>query len=94
MKLKPLDDRIVIKKCDVEEKTKSGLLLPSSAKEAPQFAEVVEIGDKILKSEKKSANIKVGDLVIYSKYAGTDVKIDSEEFTIVKYSDVLAVVEK
>ena len=93
MKLKPLDDRIVIKKCDVEEKTKSGLLL-SSAKEAPQFAEVVEIGDKILKSEKKSANIKVGDLVIYSKYAGTDVKIDSEEFTIVKYSDVLAVVEK
>lgn len=94
MKLKPLDDRIVIKKCDVEEKTKSGLFLPSSAKEAPQFAEVVEIGDKILKSEKKSANIKVGDLVIYSKYAGTDVKIDSEEFTIVKYSDVLAVVEK
>lgn len=64
------------------------------SKEAPQFAEVVEIGDKILKSEKKSANIKVGDLVIYSKYAGTDVKIDSEEFTIVKYSDVLAVVEK
>lgn len=78
----------------LKKKTKSGLLLPSSAKEAPQFAEVVEIGDKILKSEKKSANIKVGDLVIYSKYAGTDVKIDSEEFTIVKYSDVLAVVEK
>lgn len=93
MKLKPLGDRLVIKKVEVEEKTKSGIVLPSTAKEQPSIAEIVAIGDDIVNDEKKKDTIKVGDKVIFSKYAGTEIKVDGEELTILKLSDILAVVE-
>lgn len=93
MNLKPLGDRVVIKKVEVEEKTKSGIVLPSSAKEQPQMAEVLAIGSDIENDEKKKEQIKVGDKVIFSKYAGTEIKVDDEELTILKLSDILAVVE-
>ncbi|MFS8540844.1 MAG: co-chaperone GroES [Tissierellales bacterium] len=93
MKLRPLGDRVVIKLVEAEEKTKSGIVLPSSAKEQPQMAEVIAIGADILNDEKKKDQIKVKDKVIFSKYAGTEVKIDGEEYTILKLNDILAVVE-
>ncbi|QQY80135.1 chaperonin GroES [Keratinibaculum paraultunense] len=93
MNLKPLGDRVVIKKLEAEEKTKSGIVLPSSAKEQPQMAKVVAIGADILNDEKKKNQIKEGDTVIFSQYAGTEVKIDGEEYTILKLNDILAVVE-
>lgn len=93
MKLKPLADRIVIKKVEVEEKTKSGIVLPGTAQEQPQIAEVVAIGDDIKNDDKKKDQIAVGDKVIFSKYSGTEIKVDGEEVTILKLSDVLAVVE-
>lgn len=93
MKLKPLGDRIVIRKMEAEEKTKSGIVLPSQAKEAPLMAEVVAIGQDILNDEKKKDQIKIGDKVIFSTYAGTQVKIDNEEVSILKLADILAVVE-
>lgn len=93
MNLKPLGDRIVIKKVEVEEKTKSGIVLPSSAKEQPQMAEVVAIGADITNDEKKKDQLKVGDKIIFSKYAGTEIKVDNEEITILKLADILAVVE-
>ncbi len=93
MNLKPLGDRVVIKKVEAEEKTKSGIVLPSSAKEQPQMAKVIAIGADILNDEKKKDQIKEGDTVIFSQYAGTEVKIDGEEYTILKLNDILAVVE-
>jgi chaperonin GroES len=93
MNLRPLGDRVVIKLVEVEEKTKSGIVLPSSAKEQPQMAEVIAIGADIVNDEKKKDQIKVNDKVIFSKYAGTEVKIDGEEYTILKLNDILAVVE-
>lgn len=93
MNLRPLGDRVVIKKVEVEEKTKSGIVLPGSAKEEPQMAEVVAVGSDILNDEKKKDEIKVGDKVIFSKYAGSEVKLDGEEFNILKLSDILAVIE-
>ncbi|NMB28257.1 MAG: co-chaperone GroES [Tissierellia bacterium] len=93
MNLKPLGDRVVIKKIEAEEKTKSGIVLPSSAKEQPQMAEIVAIGADITNDEKKKDQIKVSDKVIFSQYAGTEVKIDGEEYTILKLNDILAVVE-
>ncbi|MDD2446456.1 MAG: co-chaperone GroES [Tissierellia bacterium] len=93
MSLKPLGDRVVIKKLEVEEKTKSGIVLPSSAKEQPSMAEVIAIGDEITNDEKKKDQIKVGDTIIFSKYSGTEITIDEEEVTILKLSDILAVVK-
>jgi len=93
MNLRPLGDRVVIKLVEAEEKTKSGIVLPSTAKEQPQMAEVVAIGADILNDEKKKDQIKVKDKVIFSKYAGTEVKIDGEDYTILKLNDILAVVE-
>lgn len=93
MNLKPLGDRVVIKLVEAEEKTKSGIVLPSSAKEQPQMAEIIAIGADILNDEKRKDQIKVNDKVIFSKYAGTEVKIDGEEYTILKLNDILAVVE-
>jgi chaperonin GroES len=93
MNLRPLGDRIIIKKVEVEEKTKSGIVLPSTAKEQPMMAEIVAIGDEILNDEKKKEQVKVGDRVIFSKYAGTEVKVDGVELTILKLMDILAVVE-
>lgn len=93
MNLKPLGDRIIIKKVEVEERTKSGIVLPSSAKEQPQMAEILAIGADITNDEKRKDQVKVGDKVIFSKYAGTEIKIDGDEITILKLSDILAVVE-
>jgi chaperonin GroES len=93
MNLKPLGDRVVIKKVEAEEKTKSGIVLPSSAKEQPQMAEVIAIGADITNDEKKKEQIKTGDTVIFSQYAGTEIKLDGEELTILKLSDILAVVQ-
>ena len=93
MNLKPLGDRVVIKKVEAEEKTKSGIVLPSSAKEQPQMAKVIAIGADIINDEKKKDQIKVGDTVIFSKYSGTEIKVDGEELTVLKLSDLVAVVE-
>lgn len=94
MFLKPLDDKIVIKKVEIEETTASGIVLPSSAKEEPNIAEVVAIGKEILDDEKRKDEIAVGDRVIFSKYAGTEIELEKEKFIILKYSDILAVIVK
>lgn len=94
MNIKPLGDRVVIKKIEAEEKTSSGIVLPSSAKEEPQMAEVLAIGGDITNDDKKKDQIKVGDKVIFSKYAGTEIKVDKEEVTILKLNEILAVVNK
>lgn len=97
MNIKPLGDRVVIKKVEAEERTKSGIVLPSSAKEQPQMAEVLAIGEGVTSDEKKENQIrnqiKVGDKVIFSQYAGTEVKLDEEELTIISLNDILAVLE-
>ncbi len=93
MTVKPLGERVVIKMVEAEEKTKSGIVLPGTAKEKPQIAEVIAVGAGITSDEKKKDEIKVGDKVIFSKFAGTEVKVDGEELIIIKLSDVLAVIE-
>ncbi len=93
MNVRPLGARLVIEKVEAEEKTASGIVLPSSAQEAPQFAKVVAVGAEITDDEKKKDEVKVGDKVIYSKYSGTEVKIDGKELILVKFADVLAVLE-
>ena len=90
MNIKPLGERVVIKKLEAEEKTKSGIVLTGSAKERPQEAEVVAVGPG---TEEVKMEVSVGQKVIYSKYAGTEVKLEDEEFIIVKQNDILAVVE-
>ncbi|MBQ7169620.1 MAG: co-chaperone GroES [Synergistaceae bacterium] len=96
MKLKPLGDRIVVKVLEREEKTKSGLFLPDTAKEKPTEGEVLAVGTgKILDNgQKQPVEVKVGDRIIFSKYAGTEVKLDGEELVIFSERDVLAIVEK
>ena len=94
MTIKPLADRVVVKTVEAEETTKSGILLAGSAKEKPQIAEVVAVGPGGLVDGKEVVmTVKVGDKVITSKYAGTEVKCDGIEYNIVKQSDILAVVE-
>lgn len=95
MNIRPLGDRVVIKAIALEEKTKSGIVLPDTAKEKPQEGEVVAVGSgKLLESgEKLALEVKAGDRVIYSKYAGTEVKKDGEEYLILSERDILAVVE-
>ena len=90
MKLVPLGDRVVLKQLKAEETTKSGIVLPGQAKEKPQQAEVVAVGPG---TEKVKMEVKVGDQVIYSKYAGTDEKLEDEEFIVVKQEDILAIVD-
>lgn len=93
MKLVPLGDRVVLKQLAAEETTKSGIVLPGQNKEKPQQAEVVAVGPGgMVDGKEVQMNVKVGDQVIYSKYAGNEVKIDDEEFIIVKQNDILAVV--
>jgi len=95
MKLKPLGDRVVIKQLEAEEKTKSGIVLPGTAKEKPQEAEVVAVGPGgVVDGKEIKMEVSVGDRVIYSKYAGTEVKLHEEELIIVKQSDILAIVEQ
>lgn len=94
MNLKPLGDRVVIKHLEAEEKTKSGIILTGTAKEKPQEAVVVAVGPGgVVDGEKVEMQVNVGDKVIYSKYAGTDVTINKEEYVIVKQGDILAIVE-
>ena len=94
MTIKPLADRVVIKAVEAEETTKSGIILAGSAKEKPQVATVVAVGPGGLVDGKEVEMIvKVGDKVLTSKYAGTEVKVDGEECTIVRQSDILAIVE-
>jgi chaperonin GroES len=94
MKIRPLADRVVIKKIEAEEKTASGIVLPRTAKEQPQMAEVIEVGPGgIVDGKEITMELKVGDKVIFQKYAGTEVKIEGNEYTILRQSDILAVVE-
>ncbi len=94
MTIKPLSDRVVIKNIETEETTKSGIVLPGSAQEKPQVAEVLAVGPGgVVDGKEIKMDVKVGDKVIASKYAGTEVKLDGETLTIVRQSDILAVVE-
>lgn len=94
MKIRPLADRVVIKKVEAEEKTASGIVLPGTAKEQPQIAEVVEVGPGgIVDGKEIKMELNLGDKVIYSKYAGTEIKLEGQEYTILKQSEILAVVE-
>lgn len=93
MNVKPLGDRVVIKRVEMEETTKSGIVLPGTAKEKPQIAEVVAIGKGVESDGKFKDDIKVGDKVVFSEYAGSEVKLDGEEYTILKVTEVLAVIE-
>ena len=94
MSIKPLGDRVVIKNLEMEETTKSGIVLPGTAKEKPQMAEVIAVGPGgNVDGKEIKMNVKAGDKVIFSKYAGTDVKMDGKEFIIVRQSDILAIVE-
>ena len=88
--IKPLQDRVLIKKVEAEEKTSGGLILTSAAKETPQMAEVVAVGPG---TKDEPMELKVGDKVIFSKFGGTEVKYQGTEYTIMKQSDILAVVE-
>ena len=94
MKIRPLADRVVIKKVEAEEKTASGIVLPGAAKEQPQIAEVVEVGPGgIVEGKEIKMELTVGYKVIFQKYSGTEVKIEGQEYTILRQSDVLAVIE-
>lgn len=94
MKLVPLGDRVVLKQLVAEETTKSGIVLPGQAKEKPQQAEVIAVGPGgVVDGKEVTMQVKVGDKVIYSKYAGTEVKLDEEELIVVRQNDILAIVE-
>ena len=94
MNIKPLGDRVVIKNIESEETTKSGIVLPGTAKEKPQVAEVVEVGPGgTVDGKEVTMLVKKGDKVIFSKYAGTEIKLDGEELIIVRQNDILAIVE-
>ncbi len=93
MNIKPLADRVVIKMLEAEETTKSGIILTSAAQEKPQVAEVVAVGPGgVVDGKEVKMELSVGDKVLISKYAGTEVKLDGKEYTILRQSDVLAVV--
>lgn len=93
MNIKPLADRVIIKAIPTEEKTKSGIIMPDTAKEKPQEGEVVAVGPgKVDKGERIAMDVKVGDRVIYSKYAGTEIKLDGTEYLILKEMDILAII--
>ena len=94
MNLKPLFDRVVIKDAEMEETTKGGLILTSSAKEKPQYAFVVAVGPGgVVDGKDVTMQVSVGQKVVYSKYAGTEIKLDGEEYKIIRQSDILAIVE-
>ena len=94
MKLKPLADRVVIKSLEAEETTKSGIILAGTAKEKPQIAEIIAVGPGgVVDGKEITMYVNVGDKVICSRYAGTEVKLDGEHYTVVRQSDILAIVE-
>lgn len=94
--IRPLGDRVVVKPIPAEEKTKSGIVLPETAKEKPQEGEVVAVGSGRLldNGQRVPIDVKVGDRILYSKYAGNEVKIDDEEYLILREMDILGVIEK
>ena len=95
MSLRPLHDRIIVERLDEDEKTKGGIIIPDSAKEKPQKGKIVAVGKgKILEDGKvRSLELKAGDIVLFGKYSGTEVKIDNEDRLIMREDDVLAVIE-
>ena len=94
MTLVPLGDRVVLKQLEAEETTKSGIVLPGQAQEKPQQAEVIAVGPGgVVDGKEVKMEVEAGNKVIYSKYAGTEVKLDGEEYIIVKQNDILAIVE-
>ena len=94
MTIKPLSDRVVLKPTEAEEKTKTGIILTAAAQEKPQIAEVVAVGPGgIIDGKEVKMQVKVGDKVLCSNYAGSNFKVDGKEFTIIKQSDILAIVE-
>lgn len=94
MTIKPLADRVVIKMVEAEETTKSGIILAGTAKEKPQVAEIVAVGPGgIVEGKEIVMNVKVGEKVLISKYSGTEVKVDGQEYTILRQNDILAIVE-
>lgn len=96
MKIRPLNDRILVKRLEEEEKTKGGIIIPDTAKERPQEGEVIAVGNgKVLEDGKRiPLDVKVGDKIIFSKYAGTEVKIEGEEHLIIREDDVLGIIEQ
>ena len=95
MKVKPLQDRLIVKRIEEEEKTKGGIIIPDAAKEKPQEGRVIAVGDgKVLENGQKVAlSVKAGDKVLFGKYSGTEIKIDGEEHLILREDDVLAIIE-
>lgn len=94
MNIRPLGDRVVIKRLEAEETTKSGIVLPGAAKEKPQEAEIVAVGPGgVVNGKEVKMEVKVGEKVLFSKYAGNEIKIDGVEYTILKQDDILAVIE-
>ena len=94
MTIKPLFDRVLIKSVTAEETTKSGILLPGTAKEKPQMAEIIAVGPGgTVDGKEITMQVKVGDKILYSKYAGNEVKVDNEEYIIIRQNDILAIVE-
>ena len=94
MNIKPLGDRVVVKVLEEQETTKSGIVLPEAAKEKPQEGEILAVGSgELIEGKRVPLEVKVGDRVIYSKYAGTDVELEGEKYIIVKQNDILAIVE-
>ena len=94
MNIKPLFDKVVVESVQTEEKTKSGFILPSSAQEKPQMARVLSVGPGgLIDGKEVKMVVKAGDTILYSKYAGSEFKVDGKEVTIIKQSDILAIVE-
>lgn len=94
MNIRPLGDRVVIKKLEAESTTKSGIVLTGTAKEQPQEAKVMAVGSgAVVDGKRVEMDVKVGDKILYSKYAGTDVKVAGEEYIILRQDDILAIVE-
>ena len=95
MNIKPLGNRVVIKRAEAQEQTKSGILLTGAAKEKPQYADVIAVGPGIVvDGVRVEMEVKVGDKVLYSQYAGNDIKIDGEDVIILKEDDILAIIEE
>ena len=94
MNIKPLQDRVVIKMLEAEETTKSGIILTSAAQEKPQIAEIIAVGPGgMIDGNEVKMYVNVGDKVVVAKYSGTEIKLDSQEYTIIRQSEILAVVE-
>ena len=94
MKVKPLFDKVVVEAVETEERTSGGFILPTAAQEKQQMAKIIAVGPGgIIDGKEITMQVKVGDVVLYAKYAGSDFKVDGKEFTIIKQSDILAIVE-